>query len=445
MSAVVDKKEFEAVGDGYDSADTRKRVKAILVGSVGNLIEWYDIYAYAAFALYFADSFFPKADPVVQQLNAAVLFALAFLMRPLGGFLFGYIADRYGRRQSLMASVLLMCFGSLLIAVAPTYSQIGVWATVILILARLLQGLSVGGEYGTSTTYLAEVAHPNRRGFYSGVWYTTLVGGQLCAILVLLVLQKFFLSVEELKAWGWRIPFIIGALVSVFALYMRRGMPETEHFKEAQKLAKSTEHPFRTMFRHWRQLLMVIGITVGGTSAFYTYTTYMQKFLKLSVKLTDDQTTMVVTGSLIFAIILQPLYGWMSDIVGRKPMLVGFGILGTLLTYPLLTAIQNTQSPFVAFLLICGAWAIVSGYTSITAIVKAELFPTNIRALGIGVPYALTVSMVGGTVDSVGLYFKSIGHENWFFWYATGLIFISLLVYLNLKDTKKHSRMEDHT
>lgn len=426
-----------------NSIDTVKRVKAILIGSIGNLIEWYDVYAYSAFALYFAPSFFPAADPVAQQLSAAIVFAAAFIVRPLGGILFGWCADRYGRRKSLMFSVMLMCFGSLLIAVSPTYQQIGVGATLILITARLLQGLSQGGEYGASATYLAEMAHPSRRGFYSGVWYTTLIGGQLAAVLLLLILQKVFLSTEELKEWGWRIPFVIGAVLSLYALVMRKDLHETEHYQQARK-EKPTQSLLQSLMQHRRELFLVVGLTIGGTSAFYTYTTYMQKFLKLSVGLDEVQVTTIVVGYLVLALIMQPLYGALSDRVGRKPLLIWFGVMGTVCTYPLLTALSQTTNPWVAFGLISAAWLIVSGYTSITGIIKAELFPTSIRALGVGVPYALTVSIFGGTVDSVALGFKQAGHEQWFYWYATACIFISLLVYLGMRDTLTQSRMESH-
>lgn len=422
---------------------TRSRVKAILVGSIGNLIEWYDVYAYTAFALYFAPAFFPSGDPVAQQLSAAAVFAAAFIVRPLGGLLFGWVADRYGRRRSLLVSVLLMCFGSLLISVSPTHADIGAAAAVILVFARLLQGLSQGGEYGASATYLAEMAGTRQRGFYSGVWYTTLIGGQLAAVLLLLVLQKVFLTPEELRAWGWRIPFAIGALLSLYALFMRRDLQETDHY-EAASAARATT-TFRTLWAHWRELLLVIGITIGGTSAFYTYTTYMQKFLKLSVGLDDVQVTMVVIGYLVVALLLQPLYGALSDRVGRKPLLIWFGTLGVLCTVPLLTFLSQVKSPWMAWLLICGAWVIISGYTSITGIVKAELFPTSVRALGVGVPYALTVSIFGGSVDAIALAFKQAGHESGFYWYATACIAISLLVYLRMPDTLKASRMEDHS
>src|ERR1700736_327743 len=224
----------------FDLADAERRIKAIFIGSGGNLVEWYDFYAYTAFALYFAPAFFPNSDPVVQQLNAAVLFAATFLMRPLGGWLFGFIADRYGRRLSLTLSVLCMCFGSLIIAVTPTYASIGLAAPALLALARVIEGLSLGGEYGASATYLSEVADAKHRGFYSSFQYVTLIGGQLTAIMVLLLLQKVFLTPEQLKEWGWRIPFAIGALLAIFAAVMRRKLHETEAFEEAKKIAKPT-------------------------------------------------------------------------------------------------------------------------------------------------------------------------------------------------------------
>jgi MHS family alpha-ketoglutarate permease-like MFS transporter len=430
-------------GDHVDIRDVERRIKAIFIGSVGNLVEWYDFYAYTAFALYFAPAFFPNTDPVVQQLNAAVLFAATFLMRPLGGWLFGFIADRYGRRISLTISVLCMCFGSLIIAATPTYQTIGLTAPAILALARIIEGLSLGGEYGASATYLSEVADPRHRGFYSSFQYVTLIAGQLTAIIVLLLLQKVFLTPEQLKAWGWRIPFVIGALLAVVAAVMRRSLQETEAFEEAKKVTKPTGS-IRGLLNYPRELLLVVGLTAGGTAAFYTFTTYMQTFVKLSVGLTEDQTTLVIFGSLIFATILQPLYGAISDRVGRKPLLIFFGIAGTFATIPILTTLKETKSPLVAFLLICGAWLFVAGYTSINAIVKAELFPTNVRALGVGLPYAITVSVFGGTAPAIALYFKSLGHEAWFYYYLSGIIFLSLIIYATMRDTKHKTAMHRH-
>src|SRR5499426_3249044 len=430
-----------AASDSY--ADARRRLKAIFIGSVGNLVEWYDFYAYAAFALYFAGDFFPHSDPVVQQLNAALLFAAGFLVRPLGGWMFGYLADHYGRRNALMLSVALMCFGSLMIAVTPTYQTIGLAAPFLLAFARIIQGLSLGGEYGTSATYLTEVADARHRGFYSSFQYVTLIGGQLCALVVLLLLQQVFLTADQLRTWGWRIPFVIGALLAVIALIMRRNLHETDDFVAAKTLARR-QSSLKDLFNYPREVLLVVGLTMGGTTAFYTYTTYMQKFLKLSVGLSDTQTTMVTAGSLVFALFLQPIYGALSDKIGRKALLIWFGVTGTLFTVPLLYALQGTQSALIAFLLLAGAWLIVAGYTSINAVVKAELFPTKVRATGVGLPYALTVSVFGGTAESIALWFKSIGHETWFYYYLTAVIAISLCIYLTMRDTKHHSAMGRH-
>lgn len=414
------------------------RIKAIMVGSIGNLVEWYDFYVYSAFSLYFSASFFPGDDPVAQALSSAGVFALGFFMRPVGGLVFGLIGDRYGRRAALMLSVLLMCLGSLMIAATPTYASVGALAPALLLVARLLQGLSLGGEYGSSAAYLSEMATPERRGFYSSFQYVTLIGGQLLALVTLLALQNLFLTPEELRAFGWRIPFVIGALLALVALFMRGGLPETDAF--IRKTSK--EHPLRALLRHKREAMTVVGLTMGGTLAFYVYTIYMQKFLKLSVGLSDAQTTWISAGSLLFALFLQPLYGAISDRVGRRPVLLAFGVLGTLCTAPLLGAIQKAQGPWTAFALVCVGWLILSNYTSINAVVKAEMFPAQTRVTGVALPYALSVSLFGGSAEYVALWFKQAGRESWFFWYASAMIFCSLLVYYFMPDTKAVSRID---
>jgi MHS family alpha-ketoglutarate permease-like MFS transporter len=422
-----------------DYADMRRRIGAILLGSAGNLVEWYDFYAYTAFSLYFAGSFFPDSNPVTAQLKVAVLFAAPFVMRPFGAWFFGYLADRYGRRLSLMVSVGSMCFGSLLIAVSPTYASIGLWAPALLAIARIIQGLSLGGEYGASAAYLSEVADPPNRGFYSSFQYVTLIGGQLVAIIVLLILQNLFLSPEQLKAWGWRIPFAIGALLAIFVAIMRKDLPETEAFKREK--TKLTHGALRELLRYPREVFLVIGLTAGGTAAFYTFTTYMQTFVHLTSGMSEEKTTLIIFGTLVFAALLQPLYGAISDRIGRKPLLIFFGVAGTLFTVPILYALRETKSELVAFLLISAAWLFTAAYTSINAIVKAELFPTSIRATGIAVPYALTVSVFGGTAPMIALYFKQNGVESWFFYYLAGMICLSLIVYVTMRDTKSISAM----
>lgn len=403
-------------------------------------MEWYDWYAYSAFSLYFSGSFFPESNKTAQLLNTAGIFAVGFLMRPIGGWLFGGIADQIGRKKAMTLSVLLMSFGSLLIALTPPYSSIGVLAPILLLLARLLQGLSVGGEYGVSATYLSEMATENRRGFYSSFQYVTLVGGLLIALGIQLVLQKLILTEMQLQTWGWRIPFVIGAILALVALYLRSNLHETEAFERTKKKSKGT---ILLLMQHPKAILLVVGMTLGGTLAFYTYTNYMQKFLVNTVGLTKDVSTLISFVSLLIFVVLQPFFGALSDRIGRKPLLIGFGILGTVFTVPILTALSQTHSAWISFFLLMSGLIIVSGYTSINAIVKAELFPAEVRALGVGLPYALTVALFGGTAEYIALWFKDAGHESYFYWYVTGCIFISLLVYFFMKDTKKTSRLNE--
>ena len=417
------------------------RIKSILGGSIGNLIEWYDFYIYNFFALYFAKSFFPNSNPTAQLLNTFGIYAIGFLIRPVGGWVLGVYADRAGRRAALSLSVTLMCLGSLMIAVAPTFASAGVWAPIILLAARLLQGLSLGGEYGASATYLSEVAGAKNRGFYSSFQYVTLIGGQVLGSLTLLIMQTQY-TAPELEAWAWRVPFFIGAACAVFGLYLRRGLVESAEFTKASQVAVRP-NPFRELLKHPRAVALVFGLTMGGTTAFYTYTTYMPAFLVNTVKLSRDQATQISFITLLIFACLQPLAGAISDRVGRRPVLMFFGIFGTLGTVPLLTILSGTRDYTTALLLSLAALVVVTGYTSINAVVKAELFPANVRALGVGFPYALAASMFGGTAPLIALSFKDAGHESWFYWYVTVLIAISCLVYATMRDTKKTSLIVD--
>ena len=423
------------------SLSTAHRLRSIFGGSVGNLVEWYDWYVYSAFSLYFAKAFFPPANQTAQLLNAAAVFAVGFLMRPVGGWLLGRYGDRHGRRAALTTSVLLMCAGSLLIAVTPGYATIGVAAPALLVFARLLQGLSVGGEYGASATYLSEMAGQQHRGFWSSFQYVTLIMGQLLALGVLLVLQRT-LDAPQLDAWGWRIPFVIGALCAVVAVKLRSGLEETTAFTQS-KAAGVTASSLRALAKHPRAVATVVGLTAGGTVAFYTFTTYAQKFLVNTAGFTKADATLISAASLAVFMVVQPLVGALSDIVGRRPVLTTFAVLGSLGTVPLLSALGSTKSSMVAFLLLSVALLVISGYTAINAVVKAELFPTSIRALGVGFPYAVAVSVFGGTAEYLALWFKNMGHERWFYWYVTACILASLIVYVTMPETRRTAHMAE--
>ncbi|KFK91730.1 MULTISPECIES: MFS family transporter [unclassified Serratia (in: enterobacteria)] len=425
--------ETTLVIDNEESADLaaqdkKKRIFAIVGASSGNLVEWFDFYVYSFCSIYFAASFFPAGNSTTQLLQTAGVFAAGFFMRPIGGWLFGYIADRHGRKNSMLISVCMMCAGSLAIACLPTYEAIGSWAPALLLIARLFQGLSVGGEYGTSATYMSEVAVKGRRGFYASFQYVTLIGGQLLALLVLVGLQQI-LSTEELKAWGWRIPFALGAALAVVALFLRRSLNETSDEKtRSHKDAGS----LKGLWKNRKAFLMVLGFTAGGSLSFYTFTTYMQKYLVNTTGLDAKLASVIMTAALFIYMLLQPLIGALSDKIGRRSSMLIFTSLATLLTVPILFTLKNVTSPYAAFGLIVLALFIVSFYTSISGLLKAEMFPPEVRALGVGLSYAVANAMFGGSAEYVALSLKSFGVEQAFFWYVSAMCLLAMLVSLRL-------------
>jgi MHS family alpha-ketoglutarate permease-like MFS transporter len=413
----------------YTAQERNQRIGAIAAASSGNLVEWFDFYIYAFCAIYFAPSFFPKSDATGQLLNTAGIFAAGFLMRPIGGWLFGRLADRAGRKTALVASVSSMCVGSLLIACLPTYASIGIWAPALLLAARLLQGVSVGGEYGTAATYMSEVALKGKRGFYSSFQYVTLIGGQLAASLVVVVLQQT-MSEPELKSWGWRIPFVIGAITAVVAVIMRLRLQETSTAEaRGNKAAGSVAALFKN---HTPAFLTVLGFTAGGSLIFYTFTTYMQKYLVNSTGMSIKAASNLMSGCLFLYMCMQPLFGAISDRIGRRANMLIFGALGCLCTLPILMLLQTVHSAVASFALITLALAIISFYTSISGVIKAEMFPTEVRALGVGLAYAVANALFGGSAEYAALFLKSIGHETVFFWYVTAMMAVVFLVSLRL-------------
>jgi MHS family dicarboxylic acid transporter PcaT-like MFS transporter/MHS family alpha-ketoglutarate permease-like MFS transporter len=414
----------------YTELTPRERIFAIVGASSGNLVEWFDFYIYSFCALYFSSAFFPSGNPTTQLLNTAGIFAAGFLMRPVGGWLFGRIADRYGRRNSMMISVLMMCGGSLMIAVLPTYASIGVMAPALLLVARLFQGLSVGGEYGTSATYMSEVSASGKKGFYASFQYVTLIGGQLLALLVLVILQQL-LTHEELKDWGWRIPFVFGAASALVSLYLRKSLTETTSAEERK--AKDAGS-LRGLLQHKRAFITVLGFTAGGSLIFYTFTTYMQKFLVNSIGMSTKTASAVMTCALLAYMVMQPLFGALSDRIGRRTSMLWFGGLTTFFTVPIMMLLRDVTSPVLACLLIMCALAMVSLYTSISGLIKAEMFPVGVRALGVGLSYAVANALFGGSAEYVALWFKSIGIEHNFYWYVTVMCALSWLVAYRMPD-----------
>ncbi len=420
--------------------DTRKRVLSIISSASGNLVEWYDFYVYSFTSIYFASQFFPSnGDVVTELLKSSFVFFIGFLMRPIGGWLFGFIADRYGRKRSLLISVFMMCGGSFLIALLPTYETIGAVAPILLILLRMLQGLSVGGEYGTTATYMSEVALKKRRGFFSSFQYATLIGGQLLASLVMFILA-LYLSEDQLKAWGWRIPFAIGGCGAIVAIYLRRSLHETTTKESrSKKQAGSLKELLRN---HGKAFLLVIGFTAGGSLIFYTSTTYMQKYLITTSGFDKHTANTIMTAALFVFMLLQPLFGSLADKIGTRTSLLIWSTLSIIFIVPGLRTIGSTHDTWIALLIVIGMLCILSFYTSVSGIVKAEMFPASVRAMGVGLSYAIANALFGGSAEAVALEFKKIGYESIFHFYIAGMMIIAFIAILLMPDARKKGYLQ---
>lgn len=407
-----------------------------MAGSAGNLIEWYDFYAYAYTALYFASSFFPAGDRTAQLINVAAIYAAGFLIRPLGGWYFGRYADRHGRRAAMIASVVLMGAGSLLVAILPTYATIGAAAPALLLVARLMQGFSTGGQYGAAATYLSEIAEPGKRGFYASFQFVTLIGGQLFALLTVFLLQTAMSDVA-IREWGWRIPFFLGAVLAGVFILFRDAMHET-----AEPAGKGDEAgSLRTLMQHPRAMLTVMALSAAGAVTLYTFTTYMQKYLVNTAGMdvtTASRTMLIVTFAFL---LLQPLLGILSDRIGRRTNLLIFSGGMTLFAVPLLGAIGKAQTMGSALLLTFAALAIMSFYTSVSGLFKAELFPANVRALGVGLGHAIASAIFGGTAEYAALTLKQMGHEQVFAWYVSAVCAVAFVVALRMREPRAHGHL----
>ncbi|MCS0634914.1 MFS transporter [Streptomyces sp. LP05-1] len=459
----------------HTTAPVRRPVRQLLAASVGNAVEWYDWYAYTFLATYIAAQVFPggTGNSLVPLLSTFAVFAVGFFMRPVGGLLMGAVADRHGRRAALTVTILLMGGSSLLVGLTPTYAAAGTLAPVVLVAARLLQGLSVGGEFAASTTFLVESATPGRRGLFSSFQYVSTTAGQLTAS-GLAALLVGTLGETSMNGWGWRVPFLLGALLSLVGFWIRRGahetlatatpdatasypdtvtVPDTVTLPDTVTVPDTTatlpeaaphptgtrEHPapdrpglFDALRQYPRQSLLIGGITAGGTLAYYTWTSYLPTYAELNAGVPKSDALLAGTLALAFFGLLQPVGGVLSDRWGRRPLLLFFGLGFAVLSVPLLRSVGSFWSLLAAQ---CAGMVLLTGFTAISAAVNAEIFPARVRAAGIGFPYSLTVALFGGTAPYAGTLFTDLGQPGLFPWYVAALCLVSSAVYARLPET----------
>jgi MHS family alpha-ketoglutarate permease-like MFS transporter len=421
------------VTEQVEQQRVRRPVRQLVAASIGNAVEWYDWYAYTFLAVYFSGQIFPgdAGDPVVPLLSAFAVFAVGFFLRPIGGLLLGWVADRIGRRGALTVTIVMMGAGSLLMAVLPTYASAGLAAPALLVFARLLQGLSIGGEFAASTTFLVESAPPGRRGLFSSFQYVSTTLGQLVASGLTAVLAST-LSKPEMTAWGWRVPFAVGAVIALVGLWIRRTAEETHPDRDG--LAAGDRPPlFEALRRYPKASLLVAAVTVAGTVTYYTWTTYFSTYAQTAAGVPAAEALTANTIALAFFALLQPLGGMLSDRVGRKPLLVVFAAGFTVGVVPLLGLVSSAFG--VLLLVQCVGMVLLTGYTSIAAALNAELVPGRVRASGIGFPYSLTVAVFGGTAPYLATWLVSIGRPGLFPWYVAALALFGLIVYLRLPES----------
>lgn len=408
----------------------RERRRALLGTGLGNALEWFDWNIYAVFAAALATSYFP-ASGTTNVLKVLLVFAVGFFFRPLGGLVLAALVDRIGRKPGLAIMVGLMALGSAIVAVAPTHAQIGIGAPILLLTARVMQGLSAGGEFAAATTYLAEVAPSGKRGLYSSVFYISTALGTVAAVATSLLLNST-LTMEQLTTWGWRIPFALGAVLGLIALWIRIGLVESTVFAAVENQPKPSL--LAGVRRHPKATLQVFGMTAGITCWYYVFAVY------LPVNAKNDEPSLAaeidiasIVALIIFCVAL-PLYGRASDRFGRRLAMLVFCGIGAVSAVPLLSAFTPTVGGVFAVQTI--GMLIFAFYGSIAPTLMSEMFPTEVRAAGIGLPYALSVAVFGGTAPYVLEWLAGIDQRELFSWYIAGLCLVSFLVSLSLVDRR---------
>lgn len=422
----------------------RRRIRDLIAVNFGNTLEWFDWTIYSLFAPYFAVQFFNPENAASALLATLAVFAVGFVTRPLGGFLFGAYADRAGRRKSLTVAMMLTAAGSLIIAFAPNYQSAGLLASVILLTARLLQGLAHGGEMGTSVTYLVERAPAGRRALFGSTSWVSVVLGTILATLTGLLLTAT-LGDADMRSWGWRVAFGIGGVLGLYALYLRRRLTETDAFEETVRSgddasASSAEAApdRRGLLHHWRAILVVFGLSAGGSVMFYTWLIFMPTYAQLHF---GQSASSALTASLIaqvFFIAAILAAGWLGDRMGRKPLVIAFGVAFILLTVPVNLMVDGSFAALLTAMLIAlAALALLFG---VNGAVWAEVFPTRVRAAGVAGPLSLATAIFGGTAPYINTALGQAGLQNWFLYYLVGVAAITLVTGLLMKETR-HSEM----
>jgi MFS transporter, MHS family, alpha-ketoglutarate permease len=408
--------------------------KAIFAATLGTVVEWTDWLIYAIFSSVLADQFFPVNDAATNLLLILAIFAVGFAIRPIGGAVLGAFGDRYGRKRGLTLSISLMACASFVIGICPTYASIGALAPAILVIARLVQGFSAGGEFGSASTFLIESAPNNRRAF-AGSWQHFAVNAGVLVAVSLGFVLTFLADDEGMKIWGWRAGFIVAGTMGLVTLWIRSNVSETEIFKNHVPRPDQRDNAFRSLLcQHRGAAIRVVGIAMTGNLLNYLwlvhYPTYVHATTDMSLRSALSASMIAITVSL-FAI---PFVGMIADRIGRKPVLLAFGLGSMAFAWPSLALVENDFARIL--LLQTTAMVLLSGFAATCAAVMAEQFPVEVRATGVGFPYAVSVTLFGGTAPYIVTALGSWGYGSYTWIYVAAVCAVGAIVYARIPETK---------